>query len=144
MYRKGEILYPSKFKETTENYMPILMITAGLALIYLMQDTIQDTMSRLIFLYFIAAMVFRIDARFPVAAAALLLFGALWVLAKDETFASSLAIYAYYFMVIGVMQILIYPFLCNHQTSSLEMLLCYSANSLIRSILLQSALMMCY
>ncbi len=82
-------------------------MTAGIALIFIMRDFIQDTMGRLIFLYFIAALAFRIDAKLPVAAAIMLLAGASVMISKNEAFANSLAIYAYYFLVIGAVQNLI-------------------------------------
>lgn len=96
-----------EFRKITENYRNILIVSAGLALIFIMWDIIQDTMDRLIFLYFIAALAFRIDAKLPVAAAIMLLAGAAFLITNNEAFANSLAIYAYYFLVIGAVQNLI-------------------------------------
>ncbi|MCX9011804.1 MAG: cell division ATPase MinD [Candidatus Methanoperedens sp.] len=85
----------------------MLIVAAGLILLLLLQNVIQETISRLVFLYFFVALAYRIDTRLPVAAALLLLLGAALAVANNEDFANNLATYGYYFLVIGVVMHLI-------------------------------------
>jgi len=63
----------------------------------------EDSKTLLIFtFYFIISLIYRIDSRFPIIAAIILLVSAAVYLQSDEKFANKLAIYAYYFLVIGV------------------------------------------
>lgn len=63
----------------------------------------EDLRTLLVFaFYFAISLIYGIDSRFPIAAAIFLLIGAAIYLQFDEKFANKLAIYAYYFLVVGV------------------------------------------
>jgi len=53
-------------------------------------------------LYFAISLIYDLDSRYPIVAAIVLLISAAIVLPNDETLANRLAIYAYYFLVVGV------------------------------------------
>ena len=53
-------------------------------------------------LYFAISLIYNLDSRYPIVAAIVLLISAAVVLPNDETFANKLAVYAYYFLVVGV------------------------------------------
>jgi septum site-determining protein MinD len=95
-------MFSVEIKKKIENYREIILIAMGLVLLVLLRDTIQQSMSRLIFLYFFAALAFRMDIRLPVVAGLLLLVGAALSITSSELFSNNLANYAYYFLVIGV------------------------------------------
>lgn len=92
-----------KIHELMQRYRQALIITLGVLILFLLREKIQDTTSRLIFLYLFAAIAYKMDGRIPVAAGLILLVGAaLFVSQGKESFANQVAIYAYYFLVIGV------------------------------------------
>lgn len=96
-------MYPVEVKKWILNYREVLIIATGMLVLLLFRDTVTGTVSRLIFLYFFAALAFRMDSRLPVGAGLLLLFSAAIAITNSEEFANNLAIYAYYFLVIGVL-----------------------------------------
>ena len=52
--------------------------------------------------YFFASLIYDLDSRYPIIAAIFLLISSAIVLSKNEELANNLAIYAYYFLVVGV------------------------------------------
>ncbi len=94
-------------RRMADEYRQVLIIAAGLVLLFLFRGVIQETISRVIFLYFFVALAYRIDFRLPIVAAILLLLGAALAVAGSENFANNLAIYGYYFLVIGVVLALV-------------------------------------
>ncbi len=90
-----------------EKYKQLIIVAIGLLMLLFLKDVMQETASRLIFLYFFTALAYRLDARIPVAAALLLLIGAALAISSSETFANTLAINAFYFLVVGVVLSLI-------------------------------------
>lgn len=90
-----------------EDYRQVIILAIGFLLLVLLRDVIQDTISRLIFLYFFAALAYRIDYRIPLAAGLLLLIGAALTITIIEPLAKNLAINSYYFLIIGVLLALI-------------------------------------
>ena len=103
----GERVLFNDAKKFFEDYRQVIILAIGFFLLVLLRDVVQDTISRLIFLYFFAALVYRIDYRIPVAAGLLLLIGAALAITITEPFANTLAINSYYFLVIGVLLALI-------------------------------------
>lgn len=92
-------------KKIVGEHRQIVILAIGLVLLLLLRDFFQETMSRLIFLYFFAALAYKIDVRVPLAAGLLLLVWAAVV--ENRALANSLAINAFYFLVIGVLLSLI-------------------------------------
>ncbi|MCX9084685.1 MAG: P-loop NTPase [Candidatus Methanoperedens sp.] len=73
-------------------------------MLILFYDIFQDTMSRLTFLYFVFLLVYRIDARIPLASVLLFLFGfAIILVAGNKALAYDLSIYALYFLIVGIL-----------------------------------------
>ncbi len=92
-----EILKP------VHRYWQLLVIATGVAALFLLGEKIQDTISRLIFLYLFAAIAYKMDGRIPIAAGLILLVAAALFTGRGrESFANQIAIYAYYFLVVGV------------------------------------------
>jgi len=92
-----EILKP------VDRYWQPLMIITGIAALFLLGERIQDTAGRLIFLYLFAAIAYKIDGRISVAAGLILLVAAALSVGRGrEIFANRIAIYAYYFLVVGI------------------------------------------
>jgi septum site-determining protein MinD len=84
-------------------YKQLLIIGVGIVILLILRDRISDILSRLIFLYLFVALAFEIDARIPIGGALLLLVVAAVSIGRSEDFANRAAIYAYYFLVIGVL-----------------------------------------
>ena len=85
------------------NYQPVIIIMAGVVLLFIFGDLFQETTGRLIFLYFFAALAFRIDARLPVISGLLLLVAAAVEIESNAVLSNKIAIYSYYFLVIGIL-----------------------------------------
>jgi len=90
-------------KKIADKYNQVIILAIGIVLLVLLRDVVQETISRLIFLYFFTALAFRIDSRIPIVAALLLLLGAALAITRSETYANTLAINAYFFLVVGVL-----------------------------------------
>ena len=90
---------------TRENVREILLIATALICVVIAFTFKENEELRtfLIFaFYFVVSLIYSLDSRYPIAAAILLLISAAIFLPKDEAFANKLAIYAYYFLVVGV------------------------------------------
>jgi len=97
-------LYPEQIRNTLDKYSKELYLAAGIVLLILFYDIFQDTVSRLIFLYFFILLAYRIDARIPLAAVLLFLLGAAVIIViGNKAFAYDLAVYAVYFLIGGML-----------------------------------------
>ena len=92
----------SEIRMAFNNYQPVIIIMAGVVLLFIFGDLFQETTSKLIFLYFFAALAFRIDSRLPVISGLLLLIAAAVEIENNAVLSNQIAIYSYYFLVIGV------------------------------------------
>lgn len=80
------------------------LFLAVIFVLILIKGNFQDPISLLILLYFISALIFDLDSRYPIIAAIFLLFfTAIQLVQKNEELANQMAIYAYYFLVVGVL-----------------------------------------
>ncbi len=97
-------MFPEQIRNTVDKYSKELCLAAGIVLLFLLYDIIQDTVSKLIFLYFFILLAYRIDARIPLAAVLLLLSGAAVIMVMgNKSFAYDLAAYAVYFLIGGML-----------------------------------------
>lgn len=82
----------------------VISLFVLLFVVLIFRENIPEKSHYLFLLYFIISLVHRLDSRYPIGAAlALLFFTALLLVQKKEDFANQIAIYAYYFLVIGVL-----------------------------------------
>lgn len=81
----------------------ILSLSMFLLLVLIFRGQIQEKSHYLFLAYFIVALVNRLDSRYSIGVAlALLFFTAIILVQKKEDLANQMAIYAYYFLVVGV------------------------------------------
>jgi septum site-determining protein MinD len=81
----------------------IVSLVALLFVVLMLRNDLAEKSHYLFLLYFIISLVFRLDSRYPIGGAiALLFFTAILLVQEKEDFANQIAIYAYYFLVIGV------------------------------------------
>ncbi len=84
-----------------------LIIIISIIIIYFMFEYRENEELRTLFiftLYFILSLIFKIDPRYPVMAAiGCLILAAMLLAFGNETLANKIAIYAYYFLVVGVL-----------------------------------------
>lgn len=81
----------------------IISLFVLLFVVLIFRENIPEKSHYLFLLYFIISLVHRLDSRYPIVAAlTLLFFTAILLVQEKEDFANQIAIYAYYFLVIGV------------------------------------------
>jgi septum site-determining protein MinD len=86
-----------------EDKAAILSFLALVAVVVIFRGEIREKAHYLFLVYFIVLLVNRRDSRYSIGAALiLLLFTAILLVQKKEAFANQIAIYAYYFLVVGV------------------------------------------
>jgi len=88
-----------------ENIRELLLIATILIFVALMFTFRENEELRTLLIfafYFAVSLIYSLDSRYPIVAAIVLLISAAIFLPKDEAFANKLAIYAYYFLVVGV------------------------------------------
>jgi septum site-determining protein MinD len=92
------------YQNTIYKYSRELCLVSGIILLLLLYNIFPDTVSRLIFLYFFILLAYRIDARIPLAAVLLFLFGAgVIIVMGNKAFAYGLEVYALYFLIGGIL-----------------------------------------
>lgn len=92
------------YQNTINKYSKELCLASGIILLILLYNIFPDTVSRLIFLYFFILLAYRIDARIPLAAVLLFLFGAAVIIViGNKALAYDLAVYAFYFLIGGIL-----------------------------------------
>lgn len=97
-------MLPEQVRNTVDKFSKELCLATGIVLLFLLYDVFQDNVSRLIFLYFFILLAYRIDARIPIAAVLLFLFGATVIkVMGNRTLAYDLALYAVYFLIGGIL-----------------------------------------
>ncbi len=87
--------------KTFLKYLPIIIVTI---LLYKYRYD-EELRTLLIFLlYFILSIIYKVDPRYPVLAAiGCLILAAVLLALNNEELANKVAIYAYYFLVVGVL-----------------------------------------
>lgn len=86
-----------------EEKAALISFIALVAAVVVLRGEIREKAHYLFLLYFVILLVNRIDARYSIGAALiLLLFSAVLLGQEKEAFANQIAIYAYYFLVVGV------------------------------------------
>lgn len=96
-------MFPFDIRKIAKNYNQVLIIAAGFILLFLLRGIIQETISRLIFLYLFILLAYRVDAKIPLAAGLLYLSSAAVIsLIGNMVFAYDLAVFAVYFLICGV------------------------------------------
>ncbi len=87
-----------------EQLVKALLVLAFLALLLKYRGGEEARVAIVFAFYFLAALIYRIDARYPVLAAiASLVLAAVLLAQRKEELANRVAIYAYYFLVVGVL-----------------------------------------
>lgn len=87
-----------------EHLVKALLVVAFLALLLKYRGSEEARVAIIFGFYFLAALIYRIDARYPVLAAiASLVLAAVLLAQRKEELANRVAIYAYYFLVVGVL-----------------------------------------
>lgn len=95
-------MFPVEIRKLAESYRHMLVIAAGLILLFILRDLVQETVDRLILFYFFVLLAYRTNARIPLAAALLfLVFAAAIAVMGKGVYAYSLTIYAFYFLIGG-------------------------------------------
>lgn len=93
----------AKARTMVEDKAAILSLLVLVVVVAVFRGEIREKAHYLFLLYFVILLVNRIDARYSIGAALiLLLFTAVLLVQKKEAFANQVAIYAYYFLVVGV------------------------------------------
>lgn len=89
-------------RENARELSLIATIIIFAALMFTLREN-EELRTLLIFaFYFTVSLIYSLDPRHPIVATIILLISAAIFLPKDEAFANKLAIYAYYFLVVGV------------------------------------------
>ncbi len=84
-----------------------LVVVSFLALLFMYKGSENVRVVIVFAFYFLAALIYRIDTRYPVLAAiGSLVLAAILLAQHNEALANKVAIYAYYFLVVGVLLIL--------------------------------------
>ncbi len=85
-----------------------LVVVSFLALLFMYRGSENVRVVIVFAFYFLAALIYRIDTRYPVLAAiGSLVLAAILLAQHNEALANKVAIYAYYFLVVGVLLILV-------------------------------------
>lgn len=96
-----------ELKSTLYKYRQFLIVFVGIVLLILLGKYITGVGEKLIFLYLFVAIAFNIDGRIILGGGLLLLLGTAFLINSYENLANMLATYAYYFLVMGVLQLFI-------------------------------------
>jgi|Deesub1362A_J573_1020465.scaffolds.fasta_scaffold00662_22 MinD-like ATPase involved in chromosome partitioning or flagellar assembly len=87
-----------------EQAVKALLVVAFLVFLLKYRGSEEARVAIVFAFYFLAALIYRIDARYPVLAAiASLVLAAVLLAQRKEDLANRVAIYAYYFLVVGVL-----------------------------------------
>lgn len=106
MYGRCNFMY-IEIKSLVYKYRQFLIVFVGIVLLILHGKYITGMIDKLIFLYLFIAIAFNIDGRIILGGGLILLLGIVSLSNTDENFVDQLATYAYYFLVIGVLQLFI-------------------------------------
>jgi hypothetical protein len=94
-------------RKIIKNNRNLHILAIGILLLLFLQGIIQNTIDQLIFIYFFIALAYGIGAEISIITALLLLFVATLTVDSTKDISNRLAMFAYYFLVIGVIQCLI-------------------------------------
>jgi len=80
----------------------LVLVTVGFTALMLKMGKGEIRIFLIFAFYFVISLIYNLDSRYPIVAAIFFLISAAILLPKDEKLANTLAVYAYYFLAVGV------------------------------------------
>ncbi len=109
-----------EIKSLVYRYRHFIIVFIGIILLITFGNYITGPIDKLIFIYLFIAIAFKIDGRIVLGGGLILLLGTAFLMNTDEKFANQLATYAYYFLVIGVLQLFIMHIMEKEKKKSIQ------------------------